>query len=116
MPIEEPESGLIAQNDIIFLEAIALAEDIVPITRPGDPDVDQFQAFLKESFVFIIQGIKGDGEKEERVNLTIAMPEEAVMFMIEKAMERLHGRGELDMNAGPTVGLHLPPGFNPRVN
>lgn len=105
---EVPQTaGMIDQNDIMFLEAVALAEEFDKVTGdPGDPNADQFKAFLEESYVFVFEGFK---DNESGIRTTIAMPEEAVLFIIQKAMERAERKAT--GKSSSITGLTMPPGF-----
>lgn len=107
MPIDNtPEMGMIGENDIMFLEAIALVDNMDTLNKDSDPRADQMTAFLNESFVFVIEGFKAG---EENIRTVIAMPEEAVLFIITKAMERA-SQAATGITT-PITGLTMPPGF-----
>lgn len=90
---QDAEGNIIPLGDIIFMTAIADCFGFEPIDDPGDPNIDQMQAFLRNSFVFAINGHKGNEAESE--SFVLAMPEQAVMYMIQVSMERLIREGKL---------------------
>lgn len=86
MPDELPD-GVMPEHDIIFLDELAELKDWEPSDPTPSPELDQRKAFFKESFIFLFKGFK-QSNPDESVQVVIAMPQEAVMFIITTAMQR----------------------------
>jgi len=108
-PSDDPEvpDGVLNILQVMFVEAIGEVTGWEPVEDVGDPHIDQLQAMLKESFVFRFTGVVA--ERDGNVNVDIAMPAEAVMFIITTVMRRMQEQGLVQM-IDPN---NLPPGFPP---
>jgi hypothetical protein len=102
-PNPDVPDGVLYPGDILFVEALSEATEWTPLTDEASPDIDQMKQFLKDSIVFVFDGIKGVGDEVGPETYIVAMPMEAVLFIIATAMKRV---GEMPPEDG--MGLIIP--------
>jgi hypothetical protein len=104
-PTQEAQHGIIDSRNIVFLESIAMVENMEMIQASDPQTAAEFKKFLDESMVFIMEGFTADTPDEHQMTV-IAMPMEAVLFIIASVIRK--GQEE---NGTGTEGLTLPPNF-----
>lgn len=86
-PNHEVPDGVLYPEEILFVESLSEIATLGAV-RPEE-ESEELTQFVEDSVIFMFSGIKGVGENVQPAEVIVAMPMEAVLFIIATAMRRV---------------------------